>query len=65
MLKPSFYALYNQGRFRKPGFDGTDEGMRQTERFAVAMLGFALKHETKFRKDFLQQVCDRSQVENK
>jgi hypothetical protein len=59
MLEPSLYALYKQGRFRKSGLDPqTEEGMKQVERFAVAMLGFALKHDLSFRKSFLLQVCN-------
>src|SRR5437763_8932150 len=57
MLTPSLYALYKQGRFRRAGLEGTDEGMRQVERFAVAMLAFALQHDPEFRKDFLKRVC--------
>ena len=59
MLKPSFHALYKQGRFRKSGLDMlTDEGMQQVERFAVAMLALALKHDVPFRKCFLLRVCN-------
>src|SRR5437899_12644945 len=63
MFNPSLYALYKQGRFRKPGFESTTEGMRQVERFAVAMLAFALQHEPGFKKEFLQRVCERIHTE--
>jgi hypothetical protein len=62
MLKPSLYALYKQGRFRKPGFEVTDEGMRQVERFSMAILAFALEHDQTFRNEFLQRVCGRNQA---
>src|SRR5713226_2253096 len=64
MFQPSFHALYKQGRFRKPGLESTTEGMQQVERFAVAMLAFALQYEPKFQREFLRRVCDRSHTES-
>jgi hypothetical protein len=64
MLKPFLYALYKQGRFRRPGSETTDEGMQQIERFAVASLALVLRHEASFRKDFLCQVCGCSKKIN-
>lgn len=63
MLEPSFYALYKQGRFRKRGLTD-EEGMQQVERFAVAMLGFALKYDLVFRQSFLQTICECPDVED-
>lgn len=58
MLKPSLYALYKQGRFRRTDLQETAEGMKQVERFAVAMLAFVFQHNPEFRGDFLRQICD-------
>ena len=57
MLQPSLHALYKQGRFRRTLPAESDEGMRQVERFAVAMLGFVLHHDSEFRKCFLREIC--------
>jgi len=57
MLKPSLYALYKQGRFRRAGLEGTDAGIQQIERFAVAMLAFVLEHDVNFRRHFLERLC--------
>jgi hypothetical protein len=58
-MTPSFYALYRQGRFRKGGELGCcEEGMHQVERFAVAMVAFALEHDHDFCRAFCQNVCE-------
>jgi hypothetical protein len=63
MLKPSLYALYKQGRFRRSGSE-QKEAQEQKERFAVAMLAFVLEHDLEFRKDFLEQVCERTHADD-
>jgi hypothetical protein len=63
MLKPSLYALYKQGRFRRSGSE-EKEAQEQKERFAVAMLAFVREHDLEFRKDFLEQVCERTHADD-
>src|SRR5437016_3953203 len=63
-VKPSFYTLYKQGRFRGSAVDNaSDDRMQQVERFAVAMVGFALKYDEDFCRQFCRTICEVS-VEN-
>jgi hypothetical protein len=59
---PSLFALFCRSRFCRsiPDDDDSVEARterRERERFAVAALGFCLKHEPKFLNHFWRQIC--------
>lgn len=62
---PSFYALFRRSRYGgvMQTHGDTDEERRsaeQRERFAVAAVGFCLKHSLEFRKHLWQRICRTS-----
>ncbi|MEO7679002.1 MAG: hypothetical protein ABIV39_19790 [Verrucomicrobiota bacterium] len=63
--EPSFYQLFRRSRYTRTAMDaGTpgSEGRNQTEVFAVAALGFLLRHDPKFFEFFLCTVCGMSDI---
>ncbi|MHB8523191.1 MAG: hypothetical protein ACYDH9_20895 [Limisphaerales bacterium] len=62
-MSADFRTLFERSRYSGPTrWAGLDEQarkqvMRQHERFAVSMMGFALKHDPEFRKHFLENIC--------
>lgn len=60
--EPSFYGLFRRSRYGSsahPGSEPEEEqrAMEQRERFAVAAVGFCLKHDEAFAAHFWQKVC--------
>src|ERR1041385_5517526 len=63
-MTPSFFTLFKRGKYyhSKPSAD-LEEQQREheeQERFAVAAVGFCLKHDETFRKGFFQKICRRN-----
>ena len=55
---PSLYAIYKQTRaVVLDDAQSLRHRQQQRERVAVAMLGFVLKHQSKFRAAFLAVTC--------
>jgi hypothetical protein len=58
MPAPSFYQLFRRSKYSRFNFDTAPGAERnRRELFAVAALGFVLKHETAFRTEFLKKIC--------
>lgn len=57
MSAPSFAQLFRRGRYCRIGPSATDDEQAQNrlEVFAVAAIGFALKHDPEFKKNFLRK----------
>ena len=53
----SFQTLFRRSRFCAVG-EEDEAKQRQNERFASAMIGFALEHDPVFRKHFLIKLCE-------
>jgi hypothetical protein len=65
-MKPSLLSLFQRGRYYRlppPSDDDTDETVRarkEAERFTVAAIGFCLVHHARFRRFFVEALCDVS-----
>jgi hypothetical protein len=66
MSAPSFAQLFRRSRYSR--FDPSENDKRNQERlevFAVAAVGFALEHDTQFKKNFLKEFVGLEEdVEN-
>ncbi len=62
-VSATFTTLFERSRYssqgRRFGIDDEvrEKRMKQQERFAVGMIGFALEHDDKFKAHFLESVC--------
>lgn len=69
-MEPSFLTLFKKGKFSRripqptedesaePDSQRLAQGQDQLERFAVAAIGFCLKHDGNFRRRFVREVCE-------
>ncbi len=58
MSAPSFAQLFRRSRYSRFGPSGEDEQNQQRlEIFAVAAVGFALRHDIQFKKNFLKKFA--------
>lgn len=58
MSNPSFAQLFRRSRYSRFSQAGdNEEEQNRREVFAVAAVGFALKHDTKFKKNFLERFA--------
>lgn len=55
--RPSLYQLFRRSRYNAAAHAEDSIAMRQTERFAVAAVGFCLEHSVSFRRFFWMRVC--------
>ena len=69
-MSASFTTLFERGRYSSQGrWHGLNDlerkhRMEQQERFAVGMIGFAVKHDVHFKAHFLDKVCGLMNLSN-